>query len=170
METSTPSPMLLGPGEGPALRVLGEFVTFKITSEQTDGAFSLFEIVSPPQGGPPPHRQFAEDEFFYVLDGQYAFLVGDRTVLAGPGTQLYVPQGTLHAYTCVSDRGGRMLVGQTPGGLHERFFREVGQDPAEPETDPPDVARLAEAAARYLIEIAPPPEVSPVGRLEACDS
>ena len=45
----------LGPGEGGSLWVLGGLVTRKVTSEQTGGAYSLFESVAQPQeGGPPP--------------------------------------------------------------------------------------------------------------------
>ncbi len=36
----------LGPGEGRSLWVLGGLVTYKVTSEQTNGAYSLFESVT----------------------------------------------------------------------------------------------------------------------------
>ena len=44
----------ISPGEGRKLRVLGEMVTYKTTSDQTGGAYSLFEVVSRPGIGPPP--------------------------------------------------------------------------------------------------------------------
>jgi quercetin dioxygenase-like cupin family protein len=152
----------VGPGEGQALWVLGELVTYKVTAEQTDGAYSLFEIASWPGGGPPPHVQRHEDECFYVLEGEYEFLDDGRTTRAGAGTLIYVPKGTLHTYKNVGDGVGRMLVSQTPGGLHERFFEELGEPAADktvpPETQgPPDVARIVAVAARYGIEIPPPP-------------
>jgi hypothetical protein len=34
------------PGEGRSLWVLGELVTYKTTSEQTGGAYSLFEVTT----------------------------------------------------------------------------------------------------------------------------
>ena len=51
-------------GDGRSLRVLGDIVTYKITSERTGGAYSLFEVVSEPGSGPPPHVQHREDEAF----------------------------------------------------------------------------------------------------------
>jgi hypothetical protein len=42
------------PGEGRSLWVLGELVTYKIPSEQTGGAYSLFEVTTQPGGGVPP--------------------------------------------------------------------------------------------------------------------
>ncbi len=152
------------PGEGSkSLWVLGELVTYKVTSEQTGGAYSLFEVVSQPQGGPPSHIQHREDEAFYVLEGEYEFLVEGRTLWMPAGSLLYVPKGNLHAHKNVGGETGRMLVSQTPGGLHERFFEEVGEDardrrrPRTPER-PENLARTMEVAARHGIEMPPPPE------------
>ncbi len=76
----------LQPGEGTrSLWVLGELVTYKITSYQTGGVYSLFEVETPPGGGPPPHVQHREDEAFCVLEGEYEYLVEGRTIKAGTG-------------------------------------------------------------------------------------
>ena len=53
---------------------------------------------------------------------------------------------------------GRILVSQTPGGLYERFFEEVGKamdGEAEPLVfkEQPDVGRIVEGAAEHGIEI-----------------
>jgi len=75
------------PGDVRSLRVLDEVVTYKITSERTSGAYSLFEVVSEPGGGPPPHVQHREDEAFYVLEGEYEFLDDDGyTMRVGKGS------------------------------------------------------------------------------------
>jgi hypothetical protein len=50
------------PGEGcKSLWIFGELVTYKITADRTGGAYSLFEVVTQPNGGPPPHVQHRED-------------------------------------------------------------------------------------------------------------
>jgi quercetin dioxygenase-like cupin family protein len=151
------------PGEGRSLWVLGELVTYKTTSEQTGGAYSLFEVTTQPNGGPPPHVQHREDESFYVLEGEYEFLVEGRTVRAGAGSLIYVPKGTLHAHKNVGATTGRMLLSQTPGGLHECFFEEVGKpimDGSEPlvSEGPQDLKRIIAIAVKYGIEIPPPPD------------
>lgn len=118
----------LPPGEGTrSLWVLGELVTYKITSYQTGGAYSLFEVTAQPGAGPPPHVQHHEDEAFCVLEGEYEFLVEGRTINARAGSLIYVPKGNLHAHKNVGEEPGRMLVSQTPGGLHERFLEDVGR-------------------------------------------
>jgi len=151
------------PGQGGrSLWVFGELVVFKTKSEQTGGAYSLFEVVTQPMGGPPPHVQHREDEAFYVLEGEYEFQVEGRTMRAGAGSLLYVPRGNLHAYRNVGVGVGRMLVNQTPGGLHEGFFEEIGQErgggSTQPVPEPPqDTERIGRIATKYGIEMLPPP-------------
>ncbi len=150
------------PGDGRSLRVLGEVVTYKITSERTGGAYSLFEVVSKPGGGPPPHVQHREDEAFYVLEGEYEFLDDGRTMRVGKGSLVYVPKGNLHTYKNVGTSPGKMLVSHTPGGLHERFFEEIGQEEAQNKFKPTahegllDAERIVAIAATYGIEMPPP--------------
>ena len=110
-----------------SLWVFGELVTYKIPSQQTGGAYSLFEITAQPGVGPPPHVQHREDESFYVLEGEYEFSIGEDVLRVGAGSLIYVPKGTLHAHKNVGEGVGRMLVSQTPGGLYERFFEEAGK-------------------------------------------
>ena len=149
------------PGEGTrSLWVFDELVTHKIPSHHTGGAYSLFEVTTEPGAGPPPHVNHREDESFYVLEGEYEFLSGTETIRAGAGSLLYVPKGTLHSHKNVGEGVGRMLVTQTPGGLYERFFEQVGEpamDGSEPPVDvPQDMGRIVAIAVRYGIEIPRP--------------
>jgi quercetin dioxygenase-like cupin family protein len=152
----------LPPGEGTrSLWVLGELVTYKITSYQTGGAYSLFEVITQPGSGLPPHVHHREEEAVYVLEGKYKFLVEGHAIDAEVGSLIYVPKGNLHAYDNVSEEPGRLLVGQTPGGLHERFFEEIGEEMkdgsrAPVSEDPPDMEKIVKIAAEYGIEIPPP--------------
>jgi mannose-6-phosphate isomerase-like protein (cupin superfamily) len=116
------------PGEGArSLWVMGVLVTRKIPSHRTGGAYTLFEVATQPGSGPPPHVHHREDESFYVLEGEFEFLIGGETLRVGAGSLLYFPKGTLHAHRVLGEAVGRMLVTQTPGGLYERFFDEVGK-------------------------------------------
>jgi quercetin dioxygenase-like cupin family protein len=150
------------PGEGRSLWVLGELVTYKTTSDQTGGAYSLFEVTTQPGNGVPPHVQHREDESFYVLEGEYEFLDdAGGTTRAGAGSLIYVPRGNLHAHKNVGTTTGRLLVSQTPGGLHESFFEEVGEptmDGSKPlvSEGPQDMKRIIAIAVKYGIEIPPP--------------
>ena len=158
METTGSRTTRIAPGEGRSLWVFGELVTCKITAEQTGGAYSLFEVVSPPEGVPRPHVQHLEDECLYVIEGVFEFVEGGGTFLAGPGSVVYVPKGNLHAYRNAGEAAGRLLVAQTPGGVHERFFEEVGEPTAGGDTTKGALVPtgLVATAARYGIEMGSP--------------
>lgn len=151
----------VGPGEGRAVWVMGgQLLTFKVTAEQTGGAYSLFEDTVQPQYGSPPHIHHREDESFYVVEGEFEFSRDGETIRAGAGSLVYVPRGSLHAFKNVGRERGRLLLSQTPGGLHERFFEEVGEE-ATDRTTPPVVAEppdLVAVAAKYGTEMTVPPE------------
>jgi quercetin dioxygenase-like cupin family protein len=150
------------PGEGgTSLWVFGELVTHKIPSHKTGGAYALFEVTTPPGAGSPPHAHHREDESFYVMEGEYEFLIEGGTIRVRAGSLLYFPKGTLHAHRGSGEGAGKMLVTQTPGGLYERFFEEVGA-PSDggsaslAEEDRLDLETIADIGAECGIEMAPP--------------
>ncbi|HSI41962.1 MAG TPA: cupin domain-containing protein [Xanthobacteraceae bacterium] len=148
------------PETGTTVHLLGTLVTFRATSADTEGSFSLVEAVTAPGQGTPPHLQRDDAEAFYVLEGTFDFLIGGRTVRGGPGSFHYVPRGVPHGFANAGDAPARMLIINLPGGLHENFFVEAG-DPVPdavsfPPMSPPDIPRLVQAASRYGIEMLPP--------------
>lgn len=154
----------VGPGEGWAVRLAGlQLLTRKVSSEQTGGSYSLFEVAVAPGGGSQPHVQHREDECFYVLEGSFVFVVEGDVIEAGPSSLVYVPKGNLHAFENVGATTGKMLVSQTPGGVYEGFVEEVGEQvpdnntlPPTAEESPEDVERLAAVGALYGVEMVPP--------------
>lgn len=161
-ETSKKGITHVRPAEGRrSLRVFGELVTCKVTSDQTGGAYSLFEVTTQPGEGPPPHVHHREDEAFYVLEGEYEFFSGEGIIRVGKGSLLCVPRGTLHAHKNVGEAVGRLLSTQTPGGLYERFFEVVGEaldghDGGQSAfEDRPDARKIMEVAAEHGIELPP---------------
>jgi mannose-6-phosphate isomerase-like protein (cupin superfamily) len=144
-----------------SLWVFGELATHKIPSRRTGGAYAVFEVSTRRGLGPPPHVHHREDEAFYVLEGEYEFLSGEETLRVGADSLLYVPKGTLHAHKNVGEDVGRMLVTQTPGGLYESFFEEVGK-PLDGEAEPPvfedqpGAKLIVKVAAEHGIEIPEP--------------
>jgi mannose-6-phosphate isomerase-like protein (cupin superfamily) len=80
----------------------------------------------PPGTGPPRHIHHSCDELFYVLEGEFLFLVGERQVSALPGTFVFIPRGTVHAAKVIGTEPGKVLAAYIPGGL-ERSFEEFAQ-------------------------------------------
>ena len=147
-----PRVKFIAPGEGTEYSVLGHRNLCLLSEGQTGGVFSLFQCVIPPGGGPPPHTHDREDETFYILSGRFEFQDGDSRAMAGPGTCVHAPKGSLHTFRNVGSTPGTFLVVITPGGF-EHFFAEMSDLPA----GPPDMARLLEIASRYQIRYAAPP-------------
>ena len=52
------------------------------TREQTGGVWGVWRYTAQPAFGPPLHIHRAEDEFFYVLRGEFALQLGDCITLA----------------------------------------------------------------------------------------
>ena len=156
MSSAALVPAAVAPGEGQTVRVITDLVTFKALAADTGGAYSLFETVTQPGQGTPPHRQSREEEAFYIIEGRYSFLIDDRTVELERGGYAFVPRNTVHAFTNVGDTPARMLILVTPGGIHEEFFKELGEPVDAPVAGPPDVARIVAVAAKHSMEILPP--------------
>lgn len=138
----------------------GSLMTFLITGEDTQGQFALIEAAGRKGNAPPPHIHRWEDEIFYVLEGELAVSVGDRTKKAVPGTMVFLPRNVQHSFTIESEQA-RMLILLTPAGF-EGWFKEFSV-PAPAMTLPPptevaykDVQRMLEAAPRYGLEFALP--------------
>jgi quercetin dioxygenase-like cupin family protein len=152
------APYMLGKEEGEALWFFGTLLLLKATAEQTGGRFCLCEQLGRRGMATPLHRQPADDETFFVLEGELRFFLGDGSpVTAGPGTTIHVPAGAPHAFAVVSETA-RFLDLTTPN--HEAFFRAAGEPAPEqvlPPDAPPDMARVGEAAARFGVEILGPP-------------
>jgi mannose-6-phosphate isomerase-like protein (cupin superfamily) len=130
--------------------VLGETVTIKQNAASTGGKFTIAEITSWPGGGPPAHVHREQDEMFYVLEGTYEFLIGDKREALGAGATVFVPRGTKHTYRKVGDGVGRLFDLHTPGGF-EAFFEEAGVAATDRTTRPPTAQRLPERAAMVAL-------------------
>lgn len=156
-------PVSVPPGGGRSVWLVGDLIEVRLSSGDTGGAYSIVEQTTPPGGGPPPHSHRDEDEALYVLEGEVEFLLGEATVPAGAGTCVHAPGGVLHTWSNVGSSPSRVLAVVTPGGL-ERFFLEAGSpaaDASSPPPDPPDIGKVMAAAARYGVDIPPPPEQAP---------
>lgn len=151
--------VLLNNKEGRSFWVLGDLYTFKVTGNQTNGTLTVIEQVIQPQSGPPPHIHQREDEAFYVLEGKFSFLFGDKQNVFEKGSFVYVPKGTLHTFKNIDEQQGKLMVIIAPAGLEE-FFYAIGT-PANDISTPPDfdpamMDKIMELAEHYQMDIVLP--------------
>lgn len=158
-------PIVLAEDAGELLWFNSDLFTFKATSEQTGGAFILFEEWAPRGKVTPLHVHPDEDESFYVLEGEVLVQIDGEEHLGRPGSFISVPRGVQHAMMVVSETA-RALTLLTPGSPSvEAFFRDAG-DPAPgrelPPPGPLDLERIRAAAERHdALEILGPPPFAP---------
>jgi mannose-6-phosphate isomerase-like protein (cupin superfamily) len=98
------------------------------TGDQTGAALGLYRQTIAPKSGPPTHIHQAEDEFFYVVSGEFKVKLGDRIVSAPAQSVMFVPRGTAHTFQNVGTEPGVLLVGVTPGGFEKMFEERQGVD------------------------------------------
>ena len=149
-EVKQQAPIVVAPGGGDPFRIgEGQFV-HKVKSQDTNGVFSVVEIVTPPQGSVARHVHEREDELVYVLEGTLEVTLGDQTMSATAGVMALLPRGIPHGFTNVGDSASRVLDTILPGGF-DAYFVEMAALYSAGEPDPEKVDALSKKyAIRYL--------------------
>lgn len=98
--------------------------TFKVLTD--DGASALFVIehASRKKGGPPRHLHHNENEWFYVIEGEYIAEIGSERFQLKPGDSILGPREVPHAWAYVGEGAGKLLIAFAPAGKMEAFFRD----------------------------------------------
>ena len=147
--------------EGEAVWFTNNLMTVKATAETTGGAYGLVEAIAPVGTSPPLHIHHREDETFWVLEGQLRFRCGEQTIIARPGSCVFLPRHVPHTFVVEGDALTRFLSLCTPGGF-ERYFVAAGR-PAEyrdlPPAGPQDIGLLKRVSEDFGAEIVGPPLV-----------
>jgi len=106
---------------------MGILTTNLAETTDTNGAFCLVEATAAPGTEPPTHVHSREDEFFYVLEGEFDVYVGMEGFKVKKGECIFLPRLKPHAFVIRSPRL-RLLTLFTPTGLEEAF-RGAGSSP-----------------------------------------
>jgi quercetin dioxygenase-like cupin family protein len=141
------------PAEGRVLNQLGHTAREIVTSEQSGGAYYVFDVISPPGLGIPPHVHSREDEVIFVLAGDFEVFLGGKVARAGAGSTLNFARGTPHGFRNVGETPGKTLWFVTPGASFQTFFRRLAELPP----GPPDMAKVAALFAEFGMQVLPPP-------------
>ncbi len=95
----------------------------KISSKDTDGDLAVFEQNGfTPKGGPPLHIHLYQDEYFYIIEGEYLFQVGDEKYEMKSGDTIFLPRNIQHAFVQLTEKG-KVIVSYMPAGKMEDFFK-----------------------------------------------
>jgi len=120
----------------------------KISGKDTENDVAVFEQTGlTPNGGPPLHIHPFQDEWFYVIEGEYIFQVGDEKFSLNAGDTIFLPRNVQHAFIQLTEKG-RMIVTYLPAGKMESFFEATDQW-----TTPPSKEEIAKVFADHDMKI-----------------
>ena len=111
-------------------------IDLKVSAQDTNGGLSVTEIIDIQKGGPARHLHHEQEEWFYVLQGEYVIEVGDERYELGPGDSVLAPRKVAHAWAHLGEGRGRLIAALQPAGEIEEFLDELaklGSSPAREE-------------------------------------
>jgi quercetin dioxygenase-like cupin family protein len=121
----------------------GRDLIFKLTGDDTGGAFDYFIVEVAPHGGPPLHVHHGQHETIHVLKGRYKIRIGEETFVCEEGGFAHLPADVPHAFLNLTDEPGEVVMVFVPGGGH-KFFEELGPATRGETIDRAEVAAIFE--------------------------
>jgi mannose-6-phosphate isomerase-like protein (cupin superfamily) len=118
-------PVATGEDRFGALHSLGfSELAFKVGTQETGGNLFVIEHRNLVPGGPPLHMHLNQEEWFYVMEGQVAFVVGDKRLTLNAGESILAPRRIPHTFSSVAP-SSHLLIGFAPAGKMEQYFRDA---------------------------------------------
>lgn len=125
--------------------ILGQTYTLKQVSEHSMAWHARF----PAGTFVPPHTHPTQDEFIYVLTGQYTIWLEGTETVANPGDLVCLPKGIPHGIFNKSEAAATSIFWVAPTRSLETLFGRVHNV-----SDPQEVVRIA---AAHEVDFLPPP-------------
>ncbi len=120
----------------------------KISGKDTENDLAVFEQTGlTPKGGPPLHIHPNQDEWFYVVEGEYLFQVGEDKYQMKAGDTIFLPRKVQHAFVQLTEKG-KMIVSYLPAGKMEAFFAVTDKW-----TSPPTKEEIAKVFADHDMQV-----------------
>ncbi len=111
---------------GPA----GEPIDCKISAKDTHNALALFEFNC--YSGGPKHLHRDQDEWIYVLEGNYELHLARKQLQLRPGESIFIPRNTPHVWASANPTLGKVLNAYQPANTIEDFFRHLASYDGNP--------------------------------------
>src|SRR2546425_4701851 len=103
----------------------GEPIDCKVSAQDTNGAMCVFEFNC--LSGGPRHLHHDQDEWIYVIDGEFQFEVGDKRFRVGTGESVFIPRKVPHVWACVSGKPARILGLDCHSGKIINVYQPAGK-------------------------------------------
>jgi mannose-6-phosphate isomerase-like protein (cupin superfamily) len=142
-------------GGGKSVNLGGLGVHFKLWGDQTQGLLSVVEHPMDAGRLVPPHVHANEDEYSYVLQGEFGVRIGDFETTVGSGSYIFKPRAIPHTFWNAGPEPARLIEMISPAGF-EQFFDRLADIYAAAGNGAPDQVAIGELAARYNLAFTNP--------------
>lgn len=141
---------------GQPFKFRGATFTVKVSGKDTNGHCVIFDTLRHEKVSTSLHTHIDCDEWFFVIDGEFKFQVGDETLRLKAGDSLLGPLGVPHAFVKTSEGTARLIVMHQPAGNMEEYFRTTSQlTDSQLADQSPEVRRAR--AEKYGMRVVGPP-------------
>ena len=137
------------------LSIMGGRFACKVSGKDTNGDLCIFDTLRQEKGGPARHLHYKQDEWFYVIKGEFIVNVGDDTFTLKAGDSAFAPRKIPHAFAKTSEGEAQMLVLFQPAGTMEDFFKQMSK--LGPNIPKDQEKKLKELWHTHGMEIVGPP-------------
>ena len=103
----------------------GDTFYCKVSGKDTDGDLYIFESTRLKEGGPGLHYHYSQDEWWYILSGEFLIKVGEETYHAKAGDAVFGPRGVPHTFAKLGEGDSRLIMLFQPAGKMEEYFQAV---------------------------------------------
>ncbi|MDQ3278786.1 MAG: cupin domain-containing protein [Bacteroidota bacterium] len=97
----------------------------KVATKDTDGDLYIFDSTRVKEGGPPLHYHYNQDEWWYIISGEFLIKVGEETYTAKGGDCVFGPRGVPHTFAKMGTGEAKLVMLFQPAGKMEEWFNLV---------------------------------------------
>ena len=109
------------------LLIMGGQFDCKVSGKDTDGDLCIYDTLRQEKGGPALHVHHNQDEWFYIIKGEFIAKIGDDLLHLNAGDSAFAPRKIPHAFAKISEGEGQMLTLFQPAGSIEDYFQQVSK-------------------------------------------
>ena len=103
----------------------------KVSTTDTNGDLYIFDSTRAKEGGPPLHYHYSQDEWWYIISGEFLIKVGEETFNARAGDCVFGPRGVPHTFAKVGEGESKLIMLFQPAGKMEKWFNMVADGTVE---------------------------------------
>ncbi len=102
----------------------GVKMSIKVLTSESNGEYTILDAIHPPNVGPALHMHPRGPETFFVINGDYEFILDGKSETVKTGGVISIPKGVPHRFV-TGNNGGRVIIISPPELEH--YFSKVSE-------------------------------------------